>query len=60
VELGVKEGGVNYSPLTYTKDIIPQTVLDKLAKIKQMIIDGTIVVPDTLDKLANFKAPAIP
>ncbi|MCR4428803.1 MAG: BMP family ABC transporter substrate-binding protein [Caldiserica bacterium] len=60
VDLGVKEGGVNHSLLTYTKDIIPQEVLDKVARIRDMIASGVIVVPDTLEKLAEFKAPAIP
>jgi basic membrane protein A len=60
VELGVKEGGVNHSLLTYTKDIIPQEVLDKIATIKDMIIKGTLVVPDTLEKLETFKVPTIP
>lgn len=60
VDLGVKEGGVNHSLLTYTKDIIPQEILDKVAKIRDMIANGVIVVPDTLEKLADFKAPSIP
>jgi basic membrane protein A len=59
VELGVKEGGVNHSLLTYTKDIIPQEVLEKIALIKEMIISGQLEVPDTLEKLENFHPPKI-
>ncbi len=59
IELGVKEGGVGYSPLTYTKDIIPQTAIDKVELLRQMIIDGTLVVPDTLEKLPTFIPPTL-
>jgi basic membrane protein A len=58
-ELGIKEGGVGYSPLTYTKDIIPQTAIDKVELLRQMIIDGTVVVPDTLEKLTTFIPPTL-
>ncbi|GFP29473.1 BMP family lipoprotein, partial [Candidatus Hakubella thermalkaliphila] len=67
IVLGVKEGGVDISPLTYTKDMImakdPQ-ILDHIANLKQLIIEGTLVVPDetkidpTGDRPVIFTPPA--
>lgn len=44
-DLGIKEGGVSLSPMTYTKDKIPAKHLKKIDKIKQEIIKGEITVP---------------
>ncbi len=60
IELGVKEGGVGYSALTFTKDIIPAAVLAKVDALKALIADGTIKVPATLEELATFVPPAVP
>ncbi|MGB9749544.1 MAG: BMP family ABC transporter substrate-binding protein [Caldisericia bacterium] len=60
VSLGVKEGGVGISPLKYTKDIIPATVLAKVETLKNMIANGQIVVPDEKDPFDKFVPPTVP
>jgi len=60
ISLGVKEGGVGMSPLKYTKDIIPAEVLAKVEKIKQMIINGELVVPDSREAFKTFVPPQVP
>jgi basic membrane protein A len=60
ITLGVKEGGVNYSPLTYTKDIIPASAIAKVDALKGMIAAGTFQVPTTLEELATFTPPVVP
>jgi basic membrane protein A and related proteins len=52
---GLKEGGVGLSEMKYTKDKIPPDVLAKIEEMKQKIIKGEIVVPDTLEKVKDFK-----
>ncbi|GKX30638.1 BMP family ABC transporter substrate-binding protein [Vallitalea longa] len=47
---GLAENGVGITELKYTKDIIPQEVLDQLDTIKQDIIDGKITVTDVFNK----------
>jgi len=51
---GIKEGGVGLSEMKYTKDKIPPDVLAKIEELKQRIIAGEIVVPDTLEKVKDF------
>ena len=43
---GVAEGGVGTSDFQYTRDIIPQSVLDAVESAKAKIISGEIVVID--------------
>lgn len=43
---GLAEGGVGTSDFQYTRDIIPQAVLDALESAKEKIISGEIVVTD--------------
>ncbi len=45
---GVADGGVGTSEFTYTKDIIPQEVFDRLEEAKQKIISGEIKVTNPL------------
>jgi basic membrane protein A len=54
---GLKENGVGLSEMKYTKTSIPSDVLAKLDKIKQSIIDGTLVPPTTLKELEAFQPP---
>ncbi len=56
-EYGVKEGGIDIAPTT--AKMVPPEVLDVALKLKQMIIDGTVVPPKTLDELAAFTPPQI-
>jgi basic membrane protein A len=44
--LGLKESGVDLSPMTYTKDKIPSGYLEKIAQIRNDIIEGKIQVTD--------------
>lgn len=46
-ELGLKEEGVQLSPMTHTKDSIPSDYLKQVDQIKEDIISGKIVVEDT-------------
>ena len=45
LKYGIKENGVGLAIDTYTKEILPQTSLDKLDDIRNKIISGEIVVP---------------
>lgn len=60
VSLGIKEGGVGISPLKYTKDIIPDEVLNKVNTLKNMIVQGTLVIPDSREALNTFVPPTLP
>lgn len=44
-EFGLKEGGVGYVYDEHNKDLIPQTVINKVEELKKMIIEGRIKVP---------------
>lgn len=57
--LGLKEGGIDLSPMTHTKQDVPEEVLTKLEALKQQIVDGKIKVPTTADELQNFVPPKI-
>jgi len=46
MSLGLKENGVQLSPMTYTKDKIPGEYLNKIVQIRQDIIDEKIKVTD--------------
>lgn len=56
---GLKDDGLALSPMKYTRKDVPAKVLDQVSKIKQMIIDGKIVPPKTLNELKSFKAPKL-
>ncbi len=47
---GLNNGGVDISPLKYTKSMIPQADLDKIQQIKQDIISGKIKVWNVIDQ----------
>lgn len=49
--------GVGYSPMEYTKDAVPADLLARVEELKQMIIDGTIVVPTTVEEANAFVLP---
>lgn len=49
--------GVDYSPMEYTKDVVPADLLARVEELKQLIIDGTIVVPTTVDEANVFVLP---
>jgi basic membrane protein A and related proteins len=58
-EYNLKVDGVGVSPMTYTKDKIPQSLLDTIDRLSQMIKDGTIIVPTTQDELNAFVPPTL-
>ncbi len=58
--LGLKEGGVDLTPMRYTKSDVPATALAEVNKFKTMIVSGIIKVPSTPDELKAFKPPATP
>lgn len=54
---GLKEDGISLSPMQYTKQLVPQSVLKKLEVIKQWIIEGKITPPTSLSHLKTFHPP---
>jgi basic membrane protein A len=57
-ELGLKEGGVGYSPLGLEKLPNRDALVAQLEGLRKMIVDGTIKVPGTPEELAAFAPPA--
>jgi len=49
--LGVKEGAVGLTPLTYTKSEIPAALLQRVDALKAQIIAGTLKPPTTIKEL---------
>lgn len=45
---GIEDGGVGTSAFTFTKDLIPQSVFDKVEEAKTKIMSGEIVVSNPL------------
>jgi basic membrane protein A len=52
---GIKEGGIDYAPSTSKN--VPADILGKVDQLKQMIVDGEIAPPATLEELESFTAP---
>ena len=52
--LGMAEGGVDISMLQYTHELIPDKYEVEMQTLKDMIINGTIVVPSNATELAAF------
>jgi basic membrane protein A len=50
VTLGLAEGAVGLSPMTYTRDLIPAADLERVAELRQQIIDGQITVWNVIDQ----------
>ncbi|HOQ40282.1 MAG: BMP family ABC transporter substrate-binding protein [Fervidobacterium sp.] len=62
VTLGMKEQGVRMSQLTYTKDIISKvapTVLKEIDYLQSLVLNGTIIIPDSEDALKAFTVKGI-
>ena len=53
---GVKEGGIGFAT---TGDLMPPEVVALAESLKQMIIDGTLVPPQTFDELDAFTPPEV-
>ena len=52
---GIKEGGIDYAPTTSKN--VPAEIMTKIDELKQMIIDGEIAPPATLEELDSFTPP---
>jgi basic membrane protein A len=50
VTFGLKENGVDLSPMTYTKSLIPAAYIAKVADLKQQILAGKIKVWDVTEQ----------
>ncbi|MEP6755198.1 MAG: BMP family ABC transporter substrate-binding protein [Chthonomonadales bacterium] len=59
VVLGIKEGGVHLSPMTYTKQDVPPALLKKVDDISTAIGAGKFKVPSTEDEFLKFIIPAV-
>ncbi len=59
ITLSLKENGVGLSPMTYTKQLVPQSVMHQIDVLKQAVIDGKIVVPGTKAAYESFQVPPI-
>ena len=55
IELGLKDGGVGLTDFKYTKAVIGAANIARLAALRQAIIAGKIVPPQTRAELAAFK-----
>ncbi len=53
--LGLKEGGVGLTDFAYTKDVVTPSKIATLAKIRALIVGGTLAAPSTREELASFK-----
>ncbi len=54
---GIKEDGIGYAPST--AKMVPENILRKVERLKEMIIDGRIVPPTTYEELSRFVAPKL-
>lgn len=52
---GLEDGGVDLSPMKYTKKDAPAGALDKIESLKKRVIDGDIKPPKTPQELEVFK-----
>ena len=50
VTFGLKEDGVGLSEMTHTKDLIPQSVLDRVEDAKQKILAGEVNVWNVVEQ----------
>ncbi len=54
---GIKEGGVDIAPST--SKMVPKDILDYVNKLKEMIKEGKINPPSTLEELKSFVPPKV-
>jgi basic membrane protein A len=54
---GIAEGGIDIAPTTDKN--VPPEILEKVQALKQMIVDGEIAPPATLDEFESFTPPDI-
>jgi basic membrane protein A len=55
----LKAGGVGISDLKYTRQDIPADVLARLEKLTQLVAEGQVVPPTTVEAVAAFQPPTL-
>lgn len=55
----INKSGVGLSDLRFTRDKVPAPILDKLARLRAQLADGTVKPPTTLDQVKSFKPPTL-
>jgi basic membrane protein A len=53
--LGLKQDGVGLTAMTYTRSLLPKGAETTVARYRQAIITGKIIVPSTPQELQNFQ-----
>lgn len=56
-ELGLKEGGVGIAPVRTSKLEEKEAVLAQVDRLRQLVVDGTLTVPSTLEELKTWEPP---
>lgn len=56
---GVKQNAIGLSPMRFTKSQIPPATLKTIEELQSKITKGELNIPSTLEKLKEFKPPAI-
>jgi basic membrane protein A len=56
---GIKDGGLDLSPFKYTRKDIPDATLQKVSRLKQLIIKGQLKPPATPAQLDQFDPPVV-
>lgn len=56
---GVKEGGVGMSAMKHTKKEVPPALLQKVERLRAMIVNGQLKPPADEAALKNFKPPKV-
>ncbi|HLJ54054.1 MAG TPA: BMP family ABC transporter substrate-binding protein [Chthonomonadaceae bacterium] len=59
VTYDLKQGGMDLSEMKYTRKDIPAPILDKLAKLRKLVEDGTVAPPTTLEAVKTFNPPTL-
>jgi len=56
---GVKEEGVGLTPLTYTRNDVPEALRSRVEALRRQIADGKLKPPASMEELRTWKAPAV-
>lgn len=56
---GLKDDGVGLSAMKYTRSDVPPAVLAQLDRVKQLIIQGKLTPPATMEEAAAFRPPKL-
>lgn len=56
---GVKEKGVGLSPMRFTRNLVPQSVMARINKLEQMIVQGKLVAPYNEQTFNAFRPPKV-